>query len=182
VQAARGAARQAGVPEHVVTGVRLCLKPSDDAAENGRTEGNTNGVPADGQEASSRSTGSSADDTPDRVDAAPISAAQGTGPARQTSSPPLEQGEQPMNMHPTDTPTDTGHAGEDRGQLPYHLVAVVMHHGGPESGHYTTFRCVGECRKWFLTSDMDVWPVAESVVMGSEATLLLYERDAGWTR
>jgi len=161
----------------VVTGVRLRLKPPDDAAEDCHSEGNTSGVPADGQEASSRSTGSSADDSPNRVDAAPISAAQSTDPARQTSSPRLAQGQEPMNMHSADTATAIRHAGEIRGKLRYHLVAVVVHHGGPESGHYTTFRCVGAQRQWFLTSDVDVWPVAESVVMGSEATLLLYERD-----
>ena len=177
VQAARGAARQAGVPEHVVTGVRLRLKSPDDAAENGHSEGNTDGIPANDVEAFSSSSGSSADGSPDRVDAAPISAAQSADPAKQIRSPPLEQGEKPLNMRSADRGPDTGHSGEGSRQLRYHLAAVVVHHGGPESGHYTTFRCEGARRQWFLTSDSDVWPVAESVVMGSKATLLLYERD-----
>ena len=174
VQAARGAARQAGVPEHVVTGVRLRVKPPDDAAEGFQGKGNAGRDSADGQEVSGKSTGSSTNDCPDRDDAAIISAAHSIEPARQLSSP---SGEDTTNMDFVEKPGNAARAGEGRRQQRYHLVAVVVHHGGPESGHYTTFRCVGARRQWFLTSDVEVWPVAEGVVMGSEATLLLYERD-----
>ena len=177
VQAARSAARQAGVPEHVVTGVRLRLKSPDDAAEEGCSEGTAGPVSANGQEASCNPTGSPAADEPDRADAATVGAAESTEPARQPSSPSDGPGNDAQHQHSANTATYTARAGEGGGPLCYHLVAVVVHHGGPESGHYTTFRCVGAQRQWFLTSDVNVWPVAESVVMGSEATLLLYEQD-----
>ena len=59
----------------------------------------------------------------------------------------------------------------------YRLVAVMVHHGGSESGHYTIFRCVDPQGRWFSVSDADVWPVDEATVLGCEATLLCYERD-----
>ena len=60
----------------------------------------------------------------------------------------------------------------------YNLVAVVVHYGSATSGHYTTFRCVGEGtrRQWLGISDADVREVDERVVLSCEATLLCYER------
>jgi len=66
------------------------------------------------------------------------------------------------------------------GRCRYRLQSVVQHHGNPSSGHYTTFRwcCAPGSTKgcWKLVSDTTVREVSVDAVLGSEATLLMYER------
>lgn len=72
----------------------------------------------------------------------------------------------------------------------YHLVAVLEHSGGAESGHYTMYRRVRtkpseEGRpqnpnqvpvSWFRISDAEVQHASEADVLEAEACMLFYER------
>ena len=95
------------------------------------------------------------------------------GPARHSCAPAV-----PLEAR-TGQPTLTDAINAENGprRMVYNLVAVMVHHGGPESGHYTTFRCVGDQRLWFSVSDADVCPVDDETVLRSEATLLCYEKN-----
>ena len=184
VQALRGAARRAGVPEHVVTGVRLQKKPPSNEAQECHGDGSPRPAglaaisdhKAAALEAKGSLTTSSTDSKADE-NSASNSAAQNADHARQHGAASLEAADGFNDPQSAGAAVDTVSSVNGARQLLYSLRAVVVHHGGPESGHYTTFRCVGERRQWFLTSDMDVWPVAERSVLNSEATLLLYEGD-----
>ena len=67
----------------------------------------------------------------------------------------------------------------------YRLSAVVVHHGGSSSGHYSTYRAVrrgggeGGCGQvaceWFEVSDAAVSRSDLEEVLGAEATMLVYE-------
>lgn len=63
----------------------------------------------------------------------------------------------------------------------YTLTAVVQHHGGPESGHYTTLRRIAAAADgaplWFSTSDASVRRASEQEALDAEATLLLFCRN-----
>lgn len=62
----------------------------------------------------------------------------------------------------------------------YQLCAVVVHHGGTFSGHYSTYRavrCAGARAKcqWFRVSDACVSSCDLQEVLRTEATMLVYE-------
>ena len=56
----------------------------------------------------------------------------------------------------------------------YNLQAVVEHLGGPESGHYCTYRRHGS--QWICTSDTAVYPVSRTEVLQCQAYMLMYQR------
>ena len=64
----------------------------------------------------------------------------------------------------------------------YRLVAVTVHHGGPKSGHYTTYRNVlrmsDRCSNelWVSVSDEDVRDADVREVLACQASILFYER------
>ena len=58
----------------------------------------------------------------------------------------------------------------------YLLHAVVEHKGGPNSGHYLTYRRCGTQNKWACTSDANVYSVTVSEVLKAEAYMLFYSR------
>lgn len=64
---------------------------------------------------------------------------------------------------------------------PYELAAVVEHHGGSRSGHYTAFKRVveeGQRCRWLLCSDASVRPVTLERVLEAKAYLIFYRRAA----
>ena len=180
VQALRGAARRAGVPEHIVTGVRLRKTPPSDGAQGCRSGGSSSqagSAQSDGHGTLTDNRGSPMTSTSDSKDdgkAATDSTAQMSDRASQPSAAANASSEIAALAG---TIVYQASKAECSRQLRYSLVAVVVHHGGPDSGHYATFRCVGDRREWFLVSDADVWPVAERTVLNSEATLVMYEQD-----
>ena len=70
----------------------------------------------------------------------------------------------------------------DPARSAYRLVAVIVHHGGPRSGHYTTYRNVlrlsDRCpnEQWVSVSDEDVRAADVSEVLGCQASILFYEK------
>uniref|UniRef100_A0A061S5F0 ubiquitinyl hydrolase 1 n=1 Tax=Tetraselmis sp. GSL018 TaxID=582737 RepID=A0A061S5F0_9CHLO len=62
----------------------------------------------------------------------------------------------------------------------FELSAVVVHHGGPSSGHYTAYRCCrhegSEEQHWKYTSDRTIRDAELNEVLQAEAALLFYER------
>lgn len=56
----------------------------------------------------------------------------------------------------------------------YKLRAVVEHIGGSHSGHYCTYRCLGN--QWVYTSDSLVYSVSSKEVLDSQAYMLFYEK------
>ncbi|XP_047991651.1 ubiquitin carboxyl-terminal hydrolase 30 homolog [Leguminivora glycinivorella] len=60
----------------------------------------------------------------------------------------------------------------------YRLAAVVVHVGGPRSGHFATYRRGNgfEARRWWYTSDTLVHEVSLSEVLRCAAYMLFYER------
>lgn len=69
-----------------------------------------------------------------------------------------------------------GRAAEERAQ--YRLVAVVVHVGGPRSGHFATYRRGNgfEANRWWYTSDTLVHEVSLQEVLRCSAYMLFYER------
>ncbi|XP_045517680.1 ubiquitin carboxyl-terminal hydrolase 30 homolog [Pieris brassicae] len=62
----------------------------------------------------------------------------------------------------------------------YRLTAVVVHVGGPRSGHFATYRRGNgfESKRWWYTSDTLVHEVSLQEVLRCSAYLLFYERAA----
>ncbi|XP_028162495.1 ubiquitin carboxyl-terminal hydrolase 30 homolog [Ostrinia furnacalis] len=62
----------------------------------------------------------------------------------------------------------------------YRLVAVVVHVGGPRSGHFATYRRGNgfEAKRWWYTSDTLVHEVSLAEVLRCAAYMLFYERAA----
>ncbi|XP_049873352.1 ubiquitin carboxyl-terminal hydrolase 30 homolog [Pectinophora gossypiella] len=60
----------------------------------------------------------------------------------------------------------------------YRLLAVVVHVGGPRSGHFATYRRGNgfEAKRWWYTSDTLVHEVSLQEVLRCAAYLLFYER------
>lgn len=59
----------------------------------------------------------------------------------------------------------------------YLLYAVVEHRGGPQSGHYITYRrCGRKGRQWVHISDSRVYSADIQEVLGAEAYMLFYCR------
>ncbi|XP_045498035.1 ubiquitin carboxyl-terminal hydrolase 30 homolog [Colias croceus] len=69
-----------------------------------------------------------------------------------------------------------GGAAGERAQ--YSLAAVVVHVGGPRSGHFATYRRGNgfESKRWWYTSDTLVHEVSLQEVLRCSAYLLFYER------
>jgi ubiquitin C-terminal hydrolase len=61
-------------------------------------------------------------------------------------------------------------------QLQYLLYAVVQHIGGPNSGHYFTYRRCAAGNKWVCASDTVVYSASVSEVLRAEAYMLFYCR------
>ncbi|CAB3227370.1 unnamed protein product [Arctia plantaginis] len=64
------------------------------------------------------------------------------------------------------------------GAAPYRLSAVVVHVGGPRSGHFATYRRGNgfESKRWWYTSDTLVHEVSLQEVLRCSAYMLFYER------
>lgn len=73
-----------------------------------------------------------------------------------------------------EVPPQVLHASQ--GSLEYTLCAVIEHHGEAKSGHFVTFRRLGE--GWFRVSDEHVQRVDVHTVLRAHAYLLFFERDA----
>lgn len=68
----------------------------------------------------------------------------------------------------------------------YHLKAVIVHHGGSDSGHYTAFRklerneagqsSAGDGKDWVDISDETVRRASEREVLASQAYMLFYRQ------
>lgn len=59
----------------------------------------------------------------------------------------------------------------------YLLCAVVEHRGGPQSGHYVTYRrCGRNVKQWVYASDTNVYSTDIQEVLGAEAYMLFYCR------
>ncbi len=64
----------------------------------------------------------------------------------------------------------------------YMLASIVVHHGGPNSGHFTCYRRTTpltvpvERAKWVHISDDKVVPTNVQTVLAAQAYMLLYER------
>lgn len=59
----------------------------------------------------------------------------------------------------------------------YQLYAVVEHNGGPNSGHYLTYRrCGARSNKWACASDATVYSASIHEVLRAEAYMLFYCR------
>ena len=64
----------------------------------------------------------------------------------------------------------------------YRLVAVIVHHGSPRSGHYTTYRSLlGPAvrqpnERWWCVSDERVRDADDREVLACQASILLYEK------
>ena len=59
----------------------------------------------------------------------------------------------------------------------YLLYAVVEHRGGPQSGHYVTYRrCGARGKQWVYVSDTSVYSSDVQEVLGAEAYMLFYSR------
>ncbi|KAL0882788.1 hypothetical protein ABMA27_016336 [Loxostege sticticalis] len=71
---------------------------------------------------------------------------------------------------------DSASPGSDRAL--YRLVAVVVHVGGPRSGHFATYRRGNgfEAKRWWYTSDTLVHEVSLAEVLRCSAYMLFYER------
>ncbi len=68
----------------------------------------------------------------------------------------------------------------DKGSGWYRLNAVVEHHGGPNSGHYVTYRRTkGNSGRWVCTSDSVVHATSLSDVLEARAYMLFYSRNKG---
>ncbi|CAH2048921.1 unnamed protein product, partial [Iphiclides podalirius] len=69
-------------------------------------------------------------------------------------------------------------AGADAERALYRLVAVVVHVGGPRSGHFATYRRGNgfESKRWWYTSDTLVHEVTLQEVLRCTAYMLFYER------
>ncbi|CAG9787004.1 unnamed protein product [Diatraea saccharalis] len=69
-------------------------------------------------------------------------------------------------------------AGAGAERALYRLVAVVVHVGGPRSGHFATYRRGNgfEAKRWWYTSDTLVHEVSLQEVLRCAAYLLFYER------
>ena len=63
-------------------------------------------------------------------------------------------------------------------ELLYVLCAVVEHRGGPNSGHYITYRRCGHAggSGWVSTSDSAVYSASLNEVLAAEAYMLFYCR------
>lgn len=75
--------------------------------------------------------------------------------------------------------SDFVHMPQARGSF-YHLMAMVIHVGNGDEGHYLTARRVFLSEldsTWFLASDEHVQQVAEEDVLCLQPSMLLYERD-----
>ena len=177
VQALRSAARLAGVPEHVVTGVRLRVKPPSDSTPDGGPETSKRQADPEAGGTAAASEGGSVARRPSTEQAAGQGAAEVSRKEQRTVRQPSEFAVPERELPEQATVSDANNGGGGPRPLQYNLVAVLVHHGGPESGHYTTFRCVGDQRVWYSVSDADVWPVDEGTVLSCEATLLCYEQD-----
>lgn len=206
VQALRSAARQAGVPEHQVTGIRLRVKPPEGDAVQLAAISNDGPVPGDrglraheatGLEGTPVSGVSEALAQPDAKDLGPQrtrSEAQGAVEDQEfLKSVAASTAEADGALNPASRAPNSAKSSSPAGRvlhpaeedldpasraLMYDLVAVVVHYGSGSSGHYTTFRCVrdGPRQRWLGVSDADVRPVDERVVLACEATLLCYDR------
>ncbi|XP_075977562.1 ubiquitin specific protease 30 [Anticarsia gemmatalis] len=73
-----------------------------------------------------------------------------------------------------------GGAGGGEGGALYRLTGVVVHVGGPRSGHFATYRRGNgfEAKRWWYTSDTLVHEVSLQEVLRCSAYLLFYERVA----
>lgn len=62
--------------------------------------------------------------------------------------------------------------------IEYGLISMIVHHGGPQSGHYTAFRIGYRHGKkvWFSCSDSSVEEVHVDKVLSSPAYMLFYEK------
>ncbi|KPI95787.1 PREDICTED: ubiquitin carboxyl-terminal hydrolase 30 homolog [Papilio xuthus] len=71
-----------------------------------------------------------------------------------------------------------GGAAEGAERAAYRLAAVVVHVGGPRSGHFATYRRGNgfESKRWWYTSDTLVHEVALQEVLRCSAYMLFYER------
>ncbi|KAJ2938023.1 hypothetical protein O0L34_g14474 [Tuta absoluta] len=71
-----------------------------------------------------------------------------------------------------------GSATPDSERALYKLVAVVVHVGGPRSGHFATYRRGNgfEAKRWWYTSDTLVHEVSVQEVLRCAAYMLFYER------
>ncbi|CAH0585415.1 unnamed protein product [Chrysodeixis includens] len=71
-----------------------------------------------------------------------------------------------------------GAGGAGEGGALYRLAAVVVHVGGPRSGHFATYRRGNgfESKRWWYTSDTLVHEVSLQEVLRCSAYLLFYER------
>ena len=68
------------------------------------------------------------------------------------------------------------------GSTTYILHAVVEHRGGPNSGHYITYRRIGMAGtagggRWVYTSDTAVYTATLSEVLRAHAYMLFYCRN-----
>ncbi|KAJ0176369.1 hypothetical protein K1T71_007548 [Dendrolimus kikuchii] len=68
--------------------------------------------------------------------------------------------------------------GGGEGGAAYRLTAVVVHVGGPRSGHFATYRRGNgfEAKRWWYTSDTLVHEVSLQEVLRCSAYMLFYER------
>ena len=57
----------------------------------------------------------------------------------------------------------------------YSLMAVLVHLGEVNSGHYVTYRWLPG-QQWLFTSDTDTRLVPQAEVLRSQAYMLLYQR------
>ncbi|KAM3957766.1 LOW QUALITY PROTEIN: ubiquitin specific protease 30 [Aphomia sociella] len=73
-----------------------------------------------------------------------------------------------------------GQAAAGAERAAYRLVAVVVHVGGPRSGHFATYRRGNgfEAKRWWYTSDTLVHEVSLQEVLRCSAYMLFYERAA----
>ena len=64
------------------------------------------------------------------------------------------------------------------GVLPYHLRAVVVHHGGAGAGHYTSFVRAAN-NSWYHCDDWtQPYQVQVERVLDAEAYILMYDQQA----
>lgn len=86
-------------------------------------------------------------------------------------------GDGPLRMGLTALNAAASGVGEG-GTVLYRLTAVVVHVGGPRSGHFATYRRGNgfEAKRWWYTSDTLVHEVTLQEVLRCAAYLLFYER------
>ena len=89
-----------------------------------------------------------------------------------------------MFLHTDGVSATTGSLGRpvspppDSGHHLYRLTAVIVHSGGPSSGHFVTYRRRPDPAddRWFYTSDTLVRRVPTSEVLSSAAYMLFYDQ------